>query len=841
MRSPRHEVAMVARTLIPVPVVSDACADRCRQCKGRKIKCGEQKPQCENCEKTAQVCDYSIKLNWDGRTKRKGGVENHMTVNTLRKTSDGGRSSDGAPKNGKPSQHKMPSPQQSNGFNGGHLSSVLNDVDLVATVNIPPAATNTAAPVTQYAKLRDQNHSPYPSPAESNLDGSPLSSAKQSSFNIVPQRFSFSEMPPPRQNSPRHSNSITYIAHGNKRARLSPSIKSPDSIVQHPVGAQGAPLGQAQVISAVTQRVHRISGLQSSSPGIGHVNITPSIPPSPATSSIGSDDSQPCRQRPVSLPQQDRRMSIESLISGSSYAGSNSEGFFGSQVSSSGDSSREVYYGIDPGYPDFDIPFNDDQEALSARVPPLIATPSSMMSPRTNARSKFRGSGSPTNTSASPWSQTPFYKTPIQVKLPKNFEPLPYILLVEPMNLLYFHHFICHTARILVPHDCSGNPFRKILPKSESSSIETTNQSLTDHYVSVALKDNNLLRLLLAYSASHRARLMNYPEPTTRIGRYVENMFSTLCTALRDPQTKICNSTFATAIMLASLEIISPNPFGTTNTISWETHLSMTRKIINERGIRQKMVDRQDEESYFLTRWFAYLDVLGSLSGGQKDLPLFKGDFWANDSDDDGQDHRIDCFFGFTNRCVCILAELAGLAKACDKERATYPSDQAWQPSPQSLEMAQKIRQDFKASFEQPYQGCQHGHRPSTPNDECTTHALELTTTNESYHWAGLIYLNRRVLCKPPTDNEIQMYVSIIVCSLGKLRRGGTAEACMLFPMFIAGCEALDQGHRRKFLDRLQSVEMTGLTQAQTARTLMQRAWEEKRPWEELINGEFIG
>lgn len=39
------------------------------------------------------------------------------------------------------------------------------------------------------------------------------------------------------------------------------------------------------------------------------------------------------------------------------------------------------------------------------------------------------------------------------------------------MNLLYFHHFIDHTARILVPHDCEKNPFRTILPGSKNAAI----------------------------------------------------------------------------------------------------------------------------------------------------------------------------------------------------------------------------------------------------------------------------------------------------------------------------------------------------------------------------------
>ncbi|KAI1166465.1 hypothetical protein F5B18DRAFT_48671 [Nemania serpens] len=38
-----------------------------RPCKNRKIKCGEEHPVCVNCQRTGEACDYSIRLNWDGR------------------------------------------------------------------------------------------------------------------------------------------------------------------------------------------------------------------------------------------------------------------------------------------------------------------------------------------------------------------------------------------------------------------------------------------------------------------------------------------------------------------------------------------------------------------------------------------------------------------------------------------------------------------------------------------------------------------------------------------------------------------------------------------------------
>ncbi|KAK2023583.1 hypothetical protein LX32DRAFT_134793 [Colletotrichum zoysiae] len=43
----------------------------CWPCKARKVKCGEEHPTCINCQKTGETCDYSVRLNWEGRrTKR---------------------------------------------------------------------------------------------------------------------------------------------------------------------------------------------------------------------------------------------------------------------------------------------------------------------------------------------------------------------------------------------------------------------------------------------------------------------------------------------------------------------------------------------------------------------------------------------------------------------------------------------------------------------------------------------------------------------------------------------------------------------------------------------------
>lgn len=394
----------------------------------------------------------------------------------------------------------------------------------------------------------------------------------------------------------------------------------------------------------------------------------------------------------------------------------------------------------------------------------------------------------------------------------------------------------------------------------------------------MAVKDTNLLRLLLAYSASHRARLLKHSEPANRIALWVQDVFGTLSRALDDPTGQISNVNLAIAIMLASLEIISPNTFDVP--VPWQNHLNVARRMILARGGAQS-VHRKDKVSYFLSRWFAYLDVLGSLSGSKNDQPLFGGDYWVADDSDDENDFQIDCLLGFTSRCVSILAKIAELARQCDNERIDLNGNvrEDWNPSDQTIEAAGKLKYDLQEARMHRYKGCPH--RPRRNATEDGWDLLEMVATNEAFHWAGLIHLNRRVLGKTSLDVEVQIAVREIESALYKVRKGGTAEACLLFPMFTAGCDAQRQDQRDRIMDRLKSVEGSGMTQVgqfsnytfsilmlvllrsfsiftypkslthsiqclhvfqvHKARTLIEKVWETGRPWETLVTGEFFG
>jgi Fungal specific transcription factor domain len=338
--------------------------------------------------------------------------------------------------------------------------------------------------------------------------------------------------------------------------------------------------------------------------------------------------------------------------------------------------------------------------------------------------------------------------------------------------------------------------------------------------------------------------------------------------------TQISNANLATAVMLASLEIISPSSFGVS--IPWQNHLSIARSIIRSRG-GPHSVSRKDPVMYFLTRWMAYLDVLGSLSGRRNEEPLFAGNYWSSSHDegtsskelslddedgDDEDDYTIDCLLGFTTRCVSILAQIALLARECEAERMNPETGEIntdWRPPPDVAKRAEKLKHDLVHAREHEQKQCTHhspqiskatpvGNQPQLQPERRYSYvqmtdkdAEESLATNSAFHWAGMVHLLRRVHNLPRSDPQIQSAVKEIVKTLIQLREGGSAEACLLFPMFTAGVEAEDPLDRAEVLARIKGAEGLGMCQVSRARKVMEEVWRTGESWESLVTGEFFG
>lgn len=143
-----------------------------------------------------------------------------------------------------------------------------------------------------------------------------------------------------------------------------------------------------------------------------------------------------------------------------------------------------TFYGVDLGFPDLDLHRNDDHNAITG-----------LRLGNGHVQDEFRGPATEDDMNADEASSgkerrltgpKAYYQRPVPVRIPRDLEPLPAKLRENPMNLLYFHHFMNHTARALVPHDDQqSNPYRHVLPQ-------------------MAVQNDHLLSLMLAYSGQYR-------------------------------------------------------------------------------------------------------------------------------------------------------------------------------------------------------------------------------------------------------------------------------------------------------------------------------------------------
>ncbi|PVH95035.1 hypothetical protein DM02DRAFT_538240 [Periconia macrospinosa] len=771
----------------------------CWPCKSRKIKCGEEKPQCTNCTRQGDNCDYSIRLTWGGRTKRR--------VRESTSGTDTPTSTD--------SSHTMP---------------ISFEHSFSASLDTPPPKRKVA----RYTHTQSATSTPPPNSSLVDPELMRMSAAQSPSLLAYDGTLEFKfpvdtrhpvtafDYPSPGGSgfeSSAYSMGAYHLINAD-----SPSMPPPSRGSSHLASSSQSNTTPLDLLHTQHQRSYSVESPATASawspqtgpptPYFSHIAM-----PLTPNSSAGSEDPtsrSTSKQLGEQCPSTDPpRLSVQSLL------GTGSESVPSTHPGHRYPMEKEGYtiYGYDLGLPDLDTPRNDDLRAIAGFSPP---------SGTINLNSETQYGNVQTDGKDMVFEGDGYYAKPVPVKISKSFEPLPPLLLENPMNILYFHHFINHTARILVPHDCERNPFRNILPE-------------------MAINNDNILSLLLAYSASHRACMLNHPEPVNRVALWVRDVFPRLRASLAsatDPSL-ITNSTLAPAIMMASLEIISPNTFEVP--ISWQNHLTMARQMIIARGGPRSM-DRSDHVAYFLSRWFAYLDVLGSLSGNKNDQPL--GSFyWSSENASADEDFQIDCLTGFTNRCVGSLARISELAKRVEpfRIRADGTIFEGFRPSSSTIAQADSIRRELEEGLTSGivFKGCNHRESSSTSSPSSskptTWDATEIYATNEMFHWAGLIHLYRRVYNYPSTHPSVQAAVREIVELLYKVRRGSTAEACLLFPMFAAGCDAQDVGQREKIAERLRCVEGFGMTQVRRARGLMQRVWETGKAWESLVEGEFFG
>ncbi|RAL12030.1 fungal specific transcription factor domain-containing protein [Aspergillus homomorphus CBS 101889] len=466
-------------------------------------------------------------------------------------------------------------------------------------------------------------------------------------------------------------------------------------------------------------------------------------------------------------------------------------------------------YGLDRGRPDLDLNKNDDHSAIDINYA-LDLINSQKIDPSTRDAEDINLEDA--EKEAFDRSKYMYYASPVPINIPRYLSPLPPSLVKTPINLMYFHHFLNHTAKMLVPHDCDDNPFISVLP-------------------TLAISDSNLLNLTLAYSASHRARYLEHPEPANRIAHWVSNVFPALRLALEDTHEKVTDNHLAAAIMLLSLKIVSPSTFEVP--IPWQSHLKLARDLFVAR--KEHLAYPGNLVGAFLTRWLSYLDIVGSLSCRHSEPPSldYSSILRACSGDGEYDEFHIDCFTGFTPRTGQFLTQVGRLTHQCDNERfdglGVFDSD--WKPSPAAIVAGEALLSDIDLLETHAHANDTHFHLGS----------MDSLAIDRAFRYAGLLHLHRRVLSTSLFSEPVKRASSELFEAMVEIRNGASAEVGALFPLFTAGCESIHPQQRADIQERFELLEKTGMKQIQNARRLMQRSWDEDLPWIALAEGEFLG
>ncbi|EAW08531.1 Zn(II)2Cys6 transcription factor [Aspergillus clavatus NRRL 1] len=823
----------------------------CWPCKARKVKCGEEKPSCLNCRRQNEPCDYSIRLNWEGRTRRKSSVgspssqssghsghflslallssetasrdslESSQPFNSPRETSsqtllwDMAHGGIVAPEASRSrSLHSVPETASSPALSGRLInnSSQMNGRNAVG-IEFPSRMNDPISPWPELSPrimaMPQEAFSPhlayshatedisYPSPADTS---SSIGSFATLNFSVGSSVTPVSFMPQSTM-GPDPSIGHASLVQSN-RASDQPGL----GIVSHAIHIAHPFAVAEEVIQTERRSSVNCSSLSSVPPVDPALQIDNGRHTDTYFNKIMNDPLpiSECMSSYRQVPAQSPQISSPGVI-----IDRNTNPPAGHPTP---EQRWHVYlttvtdhYGLDHGRPDLDLNNMNDHSAIDINYALDLINPGHQT--HVTVETDPSDQESPRVTSYG------YYAAPVPINIPRYLSPVPSTLVETPINLMYFHHFLNHTAKMLVAHDCGDNPFISVLP-------------------SMAISDSNILNLALAYSASHRARYLNHPEPANRIAHWVSNVFPTLRMALEDSDKNITDNHLAAAIMLLSLKIISPTTFEVP--IPWQSHLKLARDLFLARGVQ--MAYAGNRVGAFLARWLGYIDVLGALSCRQNEAPLFMYQSIINTCCPPGANDEdvVDCFTGYTPKTSMFLSQVGKLVYECDSGRFDDLGNfnPSWRPSPDVIAAAESLLAEFHVDDMLAHVSNSHQQHLAS---------ADTLAIDRAFRYAGLLHLYRRVLCNSSASSAVTGALTALLDALEQIQPGGAAEAGALFPLFTAGCETRDSHRRVSIMERIQSLEKNGMKQIQNARALMQRCWDEDIPWYTLAQGEFLG
>ena len=377
-----------------------------------------------------------------------------------------------------------------------------------------------------------------------------------------------------------------------------------------------------------------------------------------------------------------------------------------------------------------------------------------------------------------------------------------------------FNHFIRYTCRVLVPYDDHNNPFRTILAQ-----------------MALHPSAEHLLAALLASSAAHRAGMKRENPPKYIISSLLQTTLEGLRKALANPEEASLDTTLATAIALSSYNIIA------SDVQHWRMHLDGAREIIlhRRRMAGDGAVRQESSIRTFLSKWFAYLDVIAGASGltlkehNYDSAVKLIEDVTESPPKESWEPSKFDTFTGFTSRLLPLLLRIGKLAH---QKRVAEHVNIDLTRDPEFAEHVDTLEHDLNTA---------ELDMIILPDEVVIDATLEkqLRACNQAFHSAARLHIQRRL--RNMTSDEVRPTVEQVFRAIEQVPVGSGPEISLLYPLFSAGVEAT--GPLREFAQfRMQEMEKIGIGNVQRAKKVMLETWQQSdlngsMKWEDVMEG----
>lgn len=328
----------------------------------------------------------------------------------------------------------------------------------------------------------------------------------------------------------------------------------------------------------------------------------------------------------------------------------------------------------------------------------------------------------------------------------------------------------------------------------------------------MAIVDRSLLQALFTYASVHfeAATPGQLVRSDARL-RFENQVARGVVEAIT--RNAVSESTVASALLTSTAEVISGD------TSRWLLHLHGAGHLINYLGASRLL---RSADGAFLLRYFAYHDIMASLSTGR--CPVGSGVYWVLDAD--AAVESADSFMGLAHHVFKHLVDICSFVAETADVDASVPLDRRLGYIVRGEDMAQALRlQDLRLRV-----------------DSSDTRIKALIHHAEAFRFAGIFYLYRRLLhfCEIGAIYRLRMEdcVRQILQHVAEVPSHMFCEIGLLFPLFMAGIGINgDEAHRDYIEDRLLRIETwTKFRHVERARELLQLLWaSERTDWEAML------